>query len=86
MDSENQYLYYNGEKTNPFTQEDDYTHNRHMWWHYEEHYFQCESHQKQFPKLTNYIKDVLNNKVDYGDMDGTLFRMYQNSSKKSVED
>ncbi|WP_226063316.1 hypothetical protein [Kaistella polysaccharea] len=86
IDSENQCLYYNSEKTNPFTKDEDLNLNRHMWWHYEEHYSHCKIHQRQFPKLLDYIKDILNNKVDYGDMDGKLLRMYQNSSTKSVED
>ena len=85
MNAENHYLYFNGEKTNPFTKEEDYNYNRHMWWHYEYHHFHFERHNEKFLKLEDYVKDILNNKVDYGDMDGTLFRMYQNSSTKSVE-
>jgi hypothetical protein len=86
MNSENHYLYFNGEKENPFNKEDDNHLNRLMWWHYEFHHFHFERQNQKFLKLEDYIKDVLNNKVDYGDLDGKLFRMYQNSSTKSVED
>lgn len=58
MNSENHYLYFNGEKTNPFTKEEDYNYNRHMWWHYEYHHFHFERHNEKFLKLEDYIKDV----------------------------
>lgn len=77
---ENQYLYFKGEKTNPYTKEQDYTYNRHMWWHYEQSYFYNQDLQKMFSELDDYIKDILYNKIDYGDLDGRLFRMYKDSS------
>lgn len=57
-----------------------------MWWHYEQSYFYDHDQQKTFPALDDYIKDVLNNKVDYGDLDWRLFRMYKDSSVTKKED
>ena len=83
---ENKYLYYHGEQKNPFQTEEDFSCNRHMWWHYEQSYFHDQDQQKTFPALDDYIKDVLNNKVDFGDLDGRLFRMYKESSVTKKED
>lgn len=82
---ENKYLYYHGQQKNPFQTEEDFRWNRHMWWHYEQSYFHDQNQQKMFPELDDYIKDVLNNKVDYGDLDGLLFRMYKDSSVTKKE-
>jgi len=75
-----QYLYFRGEEENPFKSETDLNLNRHMWWHYECHYSTCKFHKDKFPNLDDYIKDILENKVDYGDPDGRLFGQYKNSS------
>lgn len=43
--SRKDYKYYKGEESNPFTSEDDIAKNKHMWWHYEQHYFIDKNHQ-----------------------------------------
>lgn len=70
------YKYFQNESENPFTDEEDIKLNKHMWWHYEQHYSFNKDLQISYPSIDNFIKYILENKLDYGDIDGTKFRQY----------
>ena len=74
------YLYYRGEKENPFTSQEDLSFNRHMWWCYEYNYFHDKSTREEFPNIVDFIKHIVNNKLDYADPNERFLNQYKNSS------
>lgn len=83
MKNYSQYLYFKGEFENPFNSSKDFELNRHMWWHYEQHYHFDRGDQKRFTFVKNFIIWILENKVTYGDPEGNMYRQYKNSSPYS---
>lgn len=82
-DNYSSYLYYRGENDNPLNSQEDFSLNRHMWWHYEQHHFGCKQHKEEFPLVEDFMRYIVNNKVDYGDPDDRLLNQYKNSSQYS---
>lgn len=76
------YLYYKGEEKNPYLNAEGFEKNKHMWWGYEQHFFHSKEAKIQHKSLLNFIKYILENKVDYGDRDNSLLNQYLENGNK----
>lgn len=78
----NEYLYYNGEESNPFTDDESRELRKDVFWHYEKQHFNLKNMEPETYTVKGFIKNILLHSLDEDKPDMPHYQMYLNNSSK----